>query len=57
MLNNTLQKNTLENVYIQKHLTMNINRMPKLCITKKVLYLNKKSNQNNDVPQQSNIVI
>jgi hypothetical protein len=36
---------------------MNINIMPELYVTKKILYLNKRSNHKNDDPQQSNIII
>jgi len=39
------------------NLIMNLNIMPKLFITKKILYLNKRLNYKNDDPQQSNIVI
>jgi hypothetical protein len=40
-----------------ENLIMNLNIMFKLFITNIFIYLNKRSNQKNDDPQQSNIVI
>jgi len=39
------------------NLIMNLNIMPKLYITKKILYLNKRLDHKNDNRQQSNSVI
>jgi hypothetical protein len=54
-------KTTLQKIYkmflSKKKLTMNLNIMPKLYITKKTLYINKRLDNKNDDPQQANIVI
>jgi hypothetical protein len=50
MLKNTLQNKNKKCFLLKDNLIVNLNIMPELSITKKFIYLHKRSNHQNDDP-------